>query len=599
MRQQRTQSNEAGVVLPIFALIIVILLVFAAFAVDLGMAWSQRRESQTAADAGVMAAATQYLRNTPPDETAIFDFVNDYANANLTGPDLTFDDWIPSQCTDPSRPADYVALGFSGTWDYPGFGGSADVIECISIKQVGNEPAILRVRLPDDQVPTAFARIIGIDAIAVSAFAEAEILYLDEANILPFSLPSNPATQECLGTPPSGLLPDDVAPCTGPTQGNFGMIDSPWFGADEPYGTTGSACPHDPNFKNRTPLNLALGLDHLITTWPDDGTDGDPDDYDGPSPGTNLGNNHPGADSCANSAVGLPPPYVVLTETGNTQTGGEIINDGFLGGPQFGTANAPGRLRQLPAPGDTGEISGANLQGLRLDLHTNSSVMSVDNVGLWEYLDQSEIHQGQSDCATNKFTGLTGRDLTDQMLRCVTVGTDPFTGAVVAGDHAPVFSDTILDSPRFALVPVLNYVAGSQYGSKWWAVMTMQPVYVQTTWYRCGQPTGECLFTPEDFDTYTPPSTSTTPTTTTTTTTSVPPTTTTTVGPQPEDGKSVFFNPGEGTLEPCLVTNAGCIRPNTMEMAGASSVVIQKSWLSDKAQNAIGGDAPYQVYLRR
>ena len=602
--RRRVRRDEAGAILPIFALLLIMLLLFAALAVDLGAAWAQRRTSQTAADAGVMAAALEYLRPAPPDETGIFDLVNDYANANLSGPDLAYDDW--AACVDNGRPADYAPLGSDGTWVYPGSGGVASLVDCISLQQVNNEPAVLRVRLPNNDVPTAFARLIGIDSIAVAAFAEAEIRYSESAMILPFSLPSNPNPTECLGTPPNGLLPSDEAPCTGPNQGNFGMIDSPWFGAPAPWGTDVDSCPKDPNFNARTPLNLALGLDHIITAWPDSVPD--------PLPpiGTSLGNNHSGADSCDNATNPLPP-YVLLTETGNTQTGSGIMHDGFLG-TGFGTENADGRLRQLPAPGSVGELTGDNLAGQRLDIRTTKSNIDVDNVGLWEYLDRDQNPQG--DCHWSEFDNKTGRDLTDQMLRCITVGTDPFTGATINPDPAPKFTDAILGSPRFALVPVLNYARGAQFGSKWWGVISLQPVYIQTTWYICGTPTGDCLFEPNDFGTYLhpnapPPTTTTTTSTTTTsttaptgttsstssTTTTLPPTTTTTL--PPSHGKSVFFNPGEGSAEPCLLVKGNCVVPKNLEMAGSSAFVIDQSWLGPAAANSIGSSAPYDVYLRR
>ena len=46
------RRDESGAILPIFALMLIMLLLFAALAVDLGAAWAQRRTSQTAADAG-------------------------------------------------------------------------------------------------------------------------------------------------------------------------------------------------------------------------------------------------------------------------------------------------------------------------------------------------------------------------------------------------------------------------------------------------------------------------------------------------------------------------------------------------------------------
>jgi len=487
MRPSADRSRESGAVLPIFALLIVILLAFAALAVDLGAAWAQRRQSQTAADAGVMAAALQYLRNTPPDQTGIFELVNLYANANLSGPDLTYDDW--HNCTDPDRPADYAYLGQDGDWEYPS--GSAASTPCISLKQADDQPAVLRVRLPDTDISTAFARVVGIDTIAVTAAAEAEILYTESSRILPFSLPSEPNLEECLGTPPTGLLPQDVAPCEGSTQGNFGMVDSPWFGAGAPYGTDTQSCPNDPNFRSRTPLNLALGLDHIITSWPD--LDGDELTYDGPDPGETQSASDPVADSCDNVDSDLPP-YILLTEPGNTQTGSEIMQAGFLEGP-FGTAGTYGRFRQTTGTNPTHDIA-VTTNGATLNLRDNTLNVSVDNVGLWEYLDFDGNSFNNTACAKKSFEDAVGRQLTEQMSLCL-----DYIETLEDGQY---FTDDILTSPRFALVPVLNYERGSQYGSKWWAVMELRPVYVQTSWYLCGQPTGDCLFQPDDFENYTP-----------------------------------------------------------------------------------------------
>ena len=138
-------GSEAGAILPLFAILIVILMVFAAFAVDLGAAWAERREAQTAADAGVMGAALEFLV-APPDEDGIYDLVSSYVNLNLTSTAYTFGDW--DTCVDPARPSGYAPLGDSGTWDSPENGLSFDEIDCISVKQAGAEPAILRVRLP-------------------------------------------------------------------------------------------------------------------------------------------------------------------------------------------------------------------------------------------------------------------------------------------------------------------------------------------------------------------------------------------------------------------------------------------------------------------
>lgn len=543
IRQDR--AGESGAILPLTAILLVILLMFAAFAVDLGSAWAERREAQTAADAGVMGAALQFLVATP-DEDGIYDLVSSYVNLNNTGNPFTFEDW--ENCVDPDRPGDYAPLGDSGTWDSPENGLSIDSIDCISIRQPGAEPAVLRVRLPAESMPTAFARVIGMESIEITAAAEAEIRNSESSDVLPFALPANPAMEECLSTPPSGQLPPDVAPCTGPTSGNFGMLDIWWFGAGEPYDTLGSGCPSKPPFSKRSPQNLAIGIDHPITTWPD--TDNNPATYDGPAVGTNLPNNHAGAESC-DSAANDVIPYVIQTETGNTLT---VLHEGFFGDGPFGTAsnNTPGRLRQ--ASPITATISS---EPDRLWFTTNSDTYSVDNLGLWEYLDQSEIDDATSECHDSAFAALAGRDLTDQMELCL----------AETGDKAPIFIDDIIDSPRFAVVPQLNYATGAQAGTEWWAIMQMTPVYIQNTWFECGTPTADCLFEPTGF-----PS---------------------------ANGKSVYFNPGEGSVSPCLPKKSACNTPKTIDANGASAFVIDLDWLTDKARNSLGKGAPYEVYLKK
>lgn len=547
-------SRESGAILPLFALLIVMLLVFAAFAVDLGSAWAERREAQTAADAGVMGAALQYLV-APPSEDGIYDLVSTYVNQNINGSTFTFDDW--DTCVDPDRPSDYAPLGDSGTWDSPLNGLSIDQIDCISLKQAGSEPVIMRVRLPVQTMQTAFARVVGIDTIDVTAFAEAEILINESSDILPFSLPDAPANNECLGTPPSGQLPPDNGPCTGPTSGNFGMLNIWWFGADnDTHNTQTAGCPSKPPFSTRAPYNLSVGIDHPVTEWTDAASL--------PSVGVNQPNNHPGAESCDNAGSDVPP-YVIQTNTGNTVS---ELEDGFFGSDQFGTQNLPGRLRQ-PSPTPLPNVpSVPNLPIStapdRITFQENSGTYTVDNVGLWEYLDFANILSGE--CHRDAFeeppgVDMVGRALTDQMELCL----------AETGTEAPLFRDEILDSPRFAVVPMLNYADGAQAGTQWWAVLEMVPVYIQTTWFECKSPTSDCMFAPNDFITY--------------------------MGGATE--LSVFFNPGEGDTPPCKPKSGSCTLPSTINAMGTSAFVIGSASLSDEAKNSLGKPQPYEVYLRR
>ena len=663
MKESGDRRNEAGAVLPIFGLLIIVLLVFAAIAVDLGAAWAQRRQSQTAADAGVMAAALEYLRDSPSNETGIFNLVNDYVNANLAEPDLTWSDW--ASCTDPERPTDYDPLGSGGLLDGDGDGTEGDETDCISLKQVDDEPAILRVWLPNRLVPTTFARVIGVDTIAVSAFAEAEIRYLETSKIIPFSLPADAEVDYCLDTPPNGQLPDVTPPC-GSNAGNFGFLDIHWYGSPDPHDNVAQSCGNSPypNFAARTPTNLAIGIDHVLTPWPDENNDGMDiyppyDGYDGPGLNIDVPGTDPYVDGCINAESGSTP-YAVNTQTGNAQ----LLDVGLLGAPQFGLYNAPGRLRQLSSYSPADWISAADAS---LTISDDDETFAVDNVGLWEYLADT----ASGECARSKFNNLEGRELTDQMLLCLTTA-----------DHNTVlFSEEIVDSPRFSLVPVLNYT--SQTGTDAWAIITMRPIYIQTLWFACKDNQSNdpwCIFEPDGFDTYVPPDAplfvdltapadlslvvgtvsleadasisngnsivkaeffvdgssvgvdypppsnkfsfdwdSTTEPDGPVTITAVitddegntasdsitvavnndgaqsPP------DPPASQGKSVFFNPGEGSAQPCLPDkdNEACIHPDEAEADGMTALIIYQDWLPDTVKNVLGSSSPYEVYLRR
>ena len=68
--------SEDGAILPLFGLLIVVLLVFAAFTVDLGAAWAERRQLQSAADAGAMASVLPPLAIGDNIASTAMDFVD-------------------------------------------------------------------------------------------------------------------------------------------------------------------------------------------------------------------------------------------------------------------------------------------------------------------------------------------------------------------------------------------------------------------------------------------------------------------------------------------------------------------------------------------
>jgi len=556
--------RETGAILPLFAIVIFVLFGFAAFGVDAGAAFAQRRQAQSTADAAALAAGLEFLTSSSPTNQDLYDIIKQYTNVNLGSKAPSDSAW--AACSDPDKPIDYAPIMDTNVTP------AVPYSDCISIQQVDGEPALLRVRLPDYAMPTAFATLIGFNTIDISATATAELRYAANTKVLPFSIPADAGAEECLATPPSGLLPQDTVPCGGPTQGNFGMIDSPFFGADDPHFTEAVSCPSSPGFNSgRAEHTIAVGIDHVIRTWPSSPL---------PPMGQSSGPPPPvGSDNCASAQIG-DIPFILLTETGNTVTSGNpsIMETGFIGAsPSPWNPSVPGRLRQAstnPPRMDTTvdppvPIPRISSAPIRLSFGS----YDVDNVGLWEYLiDQSPM--GSEECLPGNFTGLEGRALTMQMY-------NP-DGAVnscleMNPPTRQIFDDRILESPRFAVVPALNYLSGTQFGSKWWAIRELRPVYLQTSWYDCtngGDP--ECLFLPDDFESDI------------------------NFDAAVRDSYSILFNPGEGDSSPCYINNGGnCVAPNTNRfvMQGLSAIVLDWDWFPPDAKNQYGGSAPLEVFL--
>ncbi|MEA3502458.1 MAG: Tad domain-containing protein, partial [Actinomycetota bacterium] len=211
MKHSHRIDNETGAIMPMFGLLIVVLLVFSAFAVDFGAAWAERRQLQSAADAGAMAGVLPPLAIGDNIATAAMDFVDN----NVATPVDRFGcaGWTPG------------SEGVPGAFDI------ADPTESncvwVSTDTDGTE-TLVAVKVPSQEVPTAFAKVIGIDSIAVDAFAVAQIESIRSAHVLPFALKPNPSSNECLGSPPGGLSRD---PCSGSTTGNYGYLTSPLHGS--------------------------------------------------------------------------------------------------------------------------------------------------------------------------------------------------------------------------------------------------------------------------------------------------------------------------------------------------------------------------------
>lgn len=207
MKHATAQRGASAVLI---AASMLLLLGFAAIAVDIGAAKNERRLDQNSADASVLAAALDlgFARST---QTAV-DSVVDLVNTNLRN--VTPQEW--EDCVDSQAFAVTAAdLGLT-----PG-------TECISFDTFEQ----VRVRVPNQDTATTFGRILGATQLRTSAFAEAsDKQFPGLGNPPPFVvLETNGAgDQICLRTSSSG------PPV--PVQVSGNGIDTPHDPVDMPTG---------------------------------------------------------------------------------------------------------------------------------------------------------------------------------------------------------------------------------------------------------------------------------------------------------------------------------------------------------------------------
>ena len=207
-----TITGENGATAVLVAIVMIVLMGFAAIAVDIGFGFNERRIDQTGVDASALGASLEMvITNQANPVQAAVDHIYQMVDDNLDR-SVPLADWLA--CTDSG------ALFY--TADNPMFN-TTNASPCISFSSNFNT---VRVRVPVQEVPTTFARLLGADSIAVSAFAEAE-RNIDWGGGGDFPSGVFSGTQAgavlCIKTGPSGHQS-----CGDPTTGNFGFF-RPYF----------------------------------------------------------------------------------------------------------------------------------------------------------------------------------------------------------------------------------------------------------------------------------------------------------------------------------------------------------------------------------
>ena len=160
---------------------LVLLMGMAAIAVDSGIVFNDRRQQQSAADVGALAAV-QFAKTTLISGNATCNSEVDEDFAACRGAEEAMDvvdgtlpgrysaaDWLA--CVDATMPAEFTQISF--------------ISPCINY--TGNLQKV-RVVLPGTDVDTAFAAVIGFDTVKVGAFAEAGLDLNVSADVLPFAI---------------------------------------------------------------------------------------------------------------------------------------------------------------------------------------------------------------------------------------------------------------------------------------------------------------------------------------------------------------------------------------------------------------------------
>ncbi len=448
------RDGERGATVVFMTLVLVVLMGFAAVAVDLAHKWSQRRHDQAAVDTGALAGSlftedrSAALAITDAEDE-VFRITYSTINPSMT-PAQWQAEWVA--CRDPGR----LAI--------------TSRTECVSF---ADNLQRMRVRLPNVPVDAAFGPVLGVQELPTTATAVVLLKLHASGDVLPFGLSTNAAanTEVCLK---SGVNPLPTDPCDGPASGNFGYIEITNFGNESEEYQTVLDCTGDNAMMVR---NIVTGVDHPLGYEPN------------PPPPVVEDRDR---DRCNEG----PPnnwnarPYTVISQPG---TPSWVLGAGLVEGMADGPMFRPGRLTQTD--NGTESILGFDL----------------DNKPLWEFINGGLTAAANGIppiCERNTFNGGTNdwdgdglpepNQSHEHMIACI----DAFKAMVSAGGTpAPLFtldSDGDPDnaeydlqrSPRWAAVPQM-WSLDINNGTGPHDIKLMRPVFIQTLFAcqggSCGQ----------------------------------------------------------------------------------------------------------------
>jgi hypothetical protein len=341
----RPEERERGLAIVFVALLMVVMLLFAAFAIDIGALYNHRREDQNAADSGALAAAQDLDGPVATMVATAQDYVEDVVGETFTA-------------------AEWNSCGADGG-SLPNLAPGSNCISYTTDQ--------VRVRVPDQQYETFFASVAGIDSFRHSAFAIAGLVPDGFGGVLPFGVTGTAAQGGfgCLQSNSNG----QASQVCGSISGNFRYLDFGQFGSST-LGTTNN-CGNGTQ-DTRLVQNMAMGVDHSLSVF---------------------GAVHAGevVDTVACQPPQVPSPNAVFTRTGNQADDATV---GLFSGTASNFPDGdPARLRRH----DSRLFDGAAPSPISV-----LGVSNLDNVPLWEFMVDNPADDLPASCKRSQFVDGSG-----------------------------------------------------------------------------------------------------------------------------------------------------------------------------------------------
>ena len=453
-RRGEQRRDEHGAFLVLWVLAAVVILLFAALAIDLGNIAQSKQHAQDAADNAAVSAVAdlasiQTGAAAPAQEAEAVADAEAYVTSNYSS--------ITSGWNCPNALPPQVTPFPSATCI--GFFNPADSSQNLT------DPTGIAVAIPTQNVSYTFGKAGGLRSQGVSAVATASLQGQSPGYLLPFGFTGGASGLQCLKTGSgANARPCNVGFAIG--SGQFGVLNSPRYRVlpgNSPSGTNGVIM-----------ADIDLGIDHLLKIGPPasnicDAAQSPPNclaynnvlgaydyaDYAAPQTGGTL--NDPGpalfnADQnpfpVANSGCVISTPRLAHGDGFQAKNDCTFDNTPGAGGPFLNSVDTFGSSANLNGEhitryliGGTGNPYWTSCyagQGPDADLNPSNDPIDevISNKNVW-----SGSGTNEDACLSNAMAGMNN--------------TSP-----------AIFSTSLIDSPRFGVVPVVNPVPGRSFGGE-------------------------------------------------------------------------------------------------------------------------------------